>query len=223
MNTCLSDKEINFLRKIMVLSEKYSDESDKLRSEIDKLNLETIENLLESIYKINPKMLEHSFRVAEKCVEIATKLKINAEEIKTIALGALLHDIGVIGIKGDLFREERNWNKAELTEYYKHTIFGKEIIEPITSSFKRDIIPFIEKHHEYLNGSGYPNGLTDQEIPFEVRILTVVNDFDMMSKDFPWGEKYSFDKCIETIKSGALILYDAKVVEIFIRLKMEKS
>ncbi len=223
MGIFLTDKESNFLKKIIELPEKYADERDKLRFEIDKLNLEAVENLLEAIYKINPKILDHIFRVAIKCVEVATELKFNADEIKTIALGSLLHDIGVIGIKGDLFRGERKWSKSELTEYYKHTTFGKEIIEPITSSFMRDIIPFIEKHHEYLNGSGYPNGLVEQEIPFEVRILTVVNDFDMMSEEFPWGEKYAFDKCIETIKSGSSILYDSKVVGTFIRLEMEKS
>ena len=211
MNIFLTDKEEFFLRKIIGLYEKDADETVKL-------NLETVENLLEAIHKINPKILEHSFRVAVKCVQIATELKFNSDKIKTIALGSLLHDIGVIGTKSDLFRRERKWDKDEFTEYYKHTNLGKEIIEPISSSFLGKTIPFIEKHHEYLNGSGYPNALREQNIPFEVRILTVVNDFDMMSELFPWGEKYPFDKCIETIKKNSSILYDAKVVEQLLKL-----
>ncbi len=209
MNIFLTDKENTFLRKIMGLFEKEA-------GELDKLHLETVENLLQAIYKLNPKILEHSFRVAIRCMEIATELKVNADEIKTIALSSLLHDIGVIGVGKDLFAKEVKWNRKELSEYYKHTTLGKEIIEPI--SFLRKALPFIEKHHEYLNGSGYTNALREQDIPFEVRILTVVNDFDMMSEDFPWGEKYSLNKCIETIKGNASILYEAKVVEIFIRL-----
>jgi HD-GYP domain-containing protein (c-di-GMP phosphodiesterase class II) len=227
MKKILTDKEATFLREIMGLSEidaekKATNERDKSLSETGKLYLETVEDLLEAIYKVNSKILEHSFRVAEKCVEIAAELKFNVDEIKAIAFGSLLHDIGIIGIENDLLiRSERKWNKNELAEYYKHTMFGKKIIEPIMSL--RRIIPFIEKHHEYLNGTGHPNGLSEQEIPFEVRILTVVNDFDMMSEAFPWGEKYSFDKCIENIKSNAPTLYDSKVVEIFIGLEKRIS
>ncbi len=111
MKKILTDKEATFLREIMGLSEidaekKATNERDKSLSETGKLYLETVEDLLEAIYKVNSKILEHSFRVAEKCVEIAAELKFNVDEIKAIAFGSLLHDIGIIGIENDLLRRK---------------------------------------------------------------------------------------------------------------------
>lgn len=205
MKAFLSNEEYMFLKSAMGLPEQIIDE-------LSKVNLATVESLLEAIYRVSPRLLQHSFRVAMKCERVAIQLGSSPDQTATIGISSLLHDIGTIAIDKTLFLKETKWKKRKMSQFRMHTTLGREIIEPI--AFLRSSIPFVERHHEYLDGSGYPNGLRGAEIPFEVRILTVVNDLDIMSEFFPWGEKYSSQECFEKITRGASTLYDPKVVEV---------
>ena len=115
INSFITSKDENLLRKLVGLDRKNIDE-------LRELNFLTLKHLLEAIHKYNPKLLVHSFKVAEMCRCIANELKFSVDEINIITLGSLLHDIGVIGLEKDLFTKEIIWNKNKLEEYYKHTM-----------------------------------------------------------------------------------------------------
>jgi response regulator RpfG family c-di-GMP phosphodiesterase len=170
----------------------------------------TVKYLLMAIYNLYPKLLEHTYRVALTSKRIAEKVECDAHCMQTIVLGSLLHDMGVLGVSIN-YAIGKTWSEKELQVYYPHTVIGKSIIEPIRH-FKCTL-PIIEQHHEYLNGMGHPRGMKEDEIPFEVRVVT-----DMLSEEFPWGKRYPLFKRIDEIKRGSKTLYDPWVVDAFLEL-----
>jgi len=193
----------------------------KSETEIESINIQTIHNLLIALNRFNNKILEHSIRVSYMSRELAKALDYGTQDIKRIVVGALLHDIGVIGLKKELFNEEITWSEEKLIAFYRHTALGREIINPIP--FLKNIMPLIENHHEYLNGSGHPNALQGFQISLDVRMLTAVNDLDMMSEFFPWGKKLSCEKSLGIIKKHTSILYDKRVIDALLTIFSKRN
>lgn len=154
-----------------------------LYSKLANAYLETIEVVALAIDARDPYTYGHSKRVSEYAVELAKalNLKIDLERLK---YGAILHDIGKIGVSDIILHKDGRPTNEEFDLIKKHPVIGASLIEKV--SFLHDVVPFIKYHHEKIDGTGYPHGLKGAEIPLEARIISVADTFDALTSNRPY-------------------------------------
>ena len=154
----------------------------------------------------------HSDRVANNAVKIAKKMNLNTDQVHNINSASFLHDIGKINIPEDILNKPTFLTEEEFSIVKKHPVDGVEMIK---GSNYEEILPIIEQHHERLNGSGYPYGLTGDQILLESRIIAVSDSFDAMTEDRPYRKAFEPQFAIDEIKRLVGTHYDKQVVEAF--------
>jgi cyclic di-GMP phosphodiesterase len=158
----------------------------------------------------------HSERVGLLANEIAIQLGCSAEMIKQIKLAAILQDIGKIVIPDSILSKQGNLTPAEYREINRHPTASVEIIQHI--DYFKDIIPLVESHHEWYDGSGgYPKKLRGEEIPLGARILAVADAYDAMTCQRPHRPSLTTEQAAEVIKRGAGKQWDPLIVEAFLK------
>jgi len=157
----------------------------------------------------------HSERVTRFAVEIAKIMGLPDEDIERIKLGALIHDVGKIGIDDRVLKKPGVLSDEEYRVMKTHTTCGYEMMKHIPQL--KDILPGIQSHHEHLNGKGYPRGLKANEIPMIARVITVADCFDAMTTKRPHHDPAPIDQVLAEIRSLAGKNYDEKAVEALIR------
>lgn len=157
----------------------------------------------------------HSYKVSEYSQIIAEGLGLAQNEISLICQAAKLHDIGKIGIDNSALNKPEKLNKEEHNKFKNHIIIGKQIIQPI--SFLSEAIPLIYYHHEFFNGSGYPEGKKGEDIPLGARILQVADAFDAMTSDRPYRKALSHEAAISELKRFSGTQFDPVITEVFIK------
>jgi len=157
----------------------------------------------------------HIDRVARYAVVIAGELGLEAERIPEVELGAVLHDIGKIGISDSVLRKPGYLDADEIAQMKTHPRKGVEIIA--SSEFLAPVTGIILHHHERFDGKGYPCGLQGEDIPIIARILSVADTFDAMTTDRPYRPGLSRAAAVEEIRCEAGAQFDPKVVEAFLR------
>jgi putative nucleotidyltransferase with HDIG domain len=157
----------------------------------------------------------HSERVAAVSRTIARHLQL-AEEVQHKAwIGALLHDVGKIGVEDTILRKEGMLTPEEYEQMKMHTVMGAEIMSPIEQL--KEMIPAIRWHHEAWNGRGYPDGLRGEQIPLFARIVAVADTFDAITTNRPYQQAGNIEFAVETITKLTGSRFDAKVVTAFLR------
>ena len=156
----------------------------------------------------------HSRRVTEMTVKMAQSIGIIDEDLVQVRRGALLHDIGKLGVPDGILLKPGKLTDEEMEIIKKHPIIAYEILSPI--SFLRKAIDIPYCHHEKWDGTGYPRGLKGEQIPLAARIFAVVDVFDALMSDRPYREAWTKDKTLEYIREQAGIHFDPTVVENFI-------
>lgn len=157
----------------------------------------------------------HSDRVSKMSVGIGQKLGFNEERLEGIEYGALLHDIGKIGIKDVVLKKQSSLTSAELQYIKEHPLIGAKILEGI--EFFKDKIPMIRSHHEYFDGSGYPDGLRGEKIPLEARIISVPDAFDAMASWRPHSKPMLLKDVLAEMEKGKGKQFDPRILEIFLK------
>jgi putative nucleotidyltransferase with HDIG domain len=157
----------------------------------------------------------HSERVAAYSRTIARYLQLPEEVQHKIWIGALLHDVGKIGVEDRILRKEGVLAPDEYEQMKMHTVIGAEIMTPIEQL--REMVPAIRSHHEAWNGRGYPDGLKGEQIPLFARIVGVADTFDAITTNRPYQQAYSLQFAVETITRLTGSRFDAKVVTAFLR------
>jgi len=154
----------------------------------------------------------HSERVGRYAEKIAQRLNLPEEAREILRDAARLHDIGKIGIEDKILKKEGKLSLEEKEVIRKHPIIGENILRPL-KSFSRLLEP-IRHHHEFLDGSGYPDGLKEGQIPLITRILTVADIFDALTTERPYRKALSYQEAKKELKiladEGKI---DRKVVE----------
>ncbi|MEW6097328.1 MAG: response regulator [bacterium] len=164
----------------------------------------------------------HSERVTKYAMSIAKELNLSEDEQELIRYACELHDIGKIGIKDYILAKTEELTKEEWDEIKLHPTTAAKILEPL--EFLDKGIPIIKHHHERYDGTGYPNGLMMENIPFGARIIAVADAFDAMTSDRPYRKAKSVDETIKELKENAGSQFDPKVVEAFLNvLEKEKK
>ena len=158
----------------------------------------------------------HSQRVAKMSVAIAQRLGMTQEQTEKIRLAGLIHDIGKIGIKESVLLKEEPLSDEEYSHIISHSVIGERILEPAIED--KEILGIIRHHHERYDGRGYPDGLSDQQIPIGARILAVADMYDAMTSDRPYRRASSPGMVIDELKRQVNTQFDPVVVEAFISM-----
>ncbi len=187
---------------------------------LKKAHLDSVMVLAEAIDAKDPYTRGHSDRVRRMSLKIATHLRFSEDRLERLEYGALLHDIGKIGIKDDVLQKPGVLNPGEYQYIQQHPLIGVKIVEGI--DFFRDKIPMIRCHHEYFDGSGYPDGLVGEAIPLEARIITVPDAFDAMASLRPHRRAMPLEEILMELEKGRAKQFDPKILGIFLREKIYK-
>ena len=175
-----------------------------------------ISALATAIEKRDPYTAGHQKRVAELAREIAKEMKLPDETIQCIYLAALLHDIGKISVPSEILSKPSRLNEPEYEIIKFHPVVGYEILKDI--DFPWPIAEVILYHHERIDGSGYPNGLKDGEIPIESRVIAVADVVEAISSHRPYRPALGIEAALEEIETNKGKLYDPAVVDACIRV-----
>lgn len=178
--------------------------------------LKTIDAFGLAIEKRDPYTAGHQKRVETLAVAIAKKIKLSKECIEGLRLGALIHDIGKIYVPGEILNRPGKISKPEFDLIKLHSEIGEEIISGI--DFPWDIKNMISQHHERLDGSGYPNGLTEKEIIIEAKIIAVSDVVEAISSHRPYRPALGIKIALDEIKLGRGKLYDPYIVDSCVEL-----
>jgi putative nucleotidyltransferase with HDIG domain len=177
------------------------------------LFLETIKTLAAAIDAKDPYTRGHSERVAAYSRIIAKHLGLPADEQHRIWVGALLHDVGKIGIEDRILRKSGVLTDEEYEQMKLHPVIGAQIMSRIEQL--KEMIPAIRWHHEAWDGNGYPDGLSAEQIPLSARIVGVADTFDAITTNRPYQKAYEPLFAVETIIKLTTKRFDVHVVEAF--------
>jgi HD-GYP domain-containing protein (c-di-GMP phosphodiesterase class II) len=158
----------------------------------------------------------HSKRVVHYTLALARALNVDADELIHIQRGALLHDIGKIGIPDTILNKPGPLDDAEWTTMRQHPIYAYNLLSSISYLAPALVIPY--GHHERWNGAGYPRGLAGEQIPLAARIFAVVDVWDALSYDRPYRSAWSKEKVIQYLKDQSGIQFDPRILTEFLRL-----
>ena len=180
--------------------------------------LNTIKALSSALEEKDPYTKGHSERV-EKYSQMLAKESGAKIDMQQLQYAAIFHDIGKIGIMDTILNKPGKLTPEEFEFIKEHPSKGVHILENVT--FLKKATEIIGAHHEYLDGSGYPKGLVAEEIPYESKIITVVDIFDAVTTDRPYRPAMSHQEAIEILKSESGKKLDPYLVEKFIKLHDE--
>ncbi len=161
----------------------------------------------------------HSKRVAEYSALMAKKLGLSLEDQANLLYAAQLHDIGKIGISEQLLNKPGKLNMVEYETIKTHPSKGVKILEPL--DFLGHLLPAVEFHHEWYDGSGYPRGLAQDKIPFMARIIAVCDTFDAMTSERSYRKPLPLKIAIQEIKDGSGTQFDPEAVAAFLEIFTE--
>ncbi len=155
---------------------------------------------------------KHSRSVVEMAVRIARTMGLPEKEIREIRIGALLHDIGKVGVSGKIIRKPAALDSAEQLKMREHPVISAEILQPV--EFLSNAAEIVRHHHEHYDGSGYPDGLRGEEIPIGSRIILVADAYDAIISDRPYRRGRSKVDALRVLKDHAGRQFDTKVVRV---------
>ena len=155
----------------------------------------------------------HSERVSRLTVTVARAMGVPEERMLDIERGALLHDVGKIGVPDSVLRKPNTLNRREWEAMQKHPLLAGLMVSKV--GFLEGAMPILLYHHERYDGSGYPFGLAQDRIPLEARIFAVVDAYDAMTSDRPYRKAVPPEEALQEIKANAGIQFDPQVAEAF--------
>lgn len=158
----------------------------------------------------------HSQRVTEMAVRLARRFGISGSDLVNVRRGALLHDIGKMGIPDSILHKPGELSADEWTEMHKHPRYAYEMLSG--AEYLRPALDIPYCHHEKWDGSGYPRGLKGKEIPLAARIFAVVDVWDALRSNRPYRQAWSDAQALEHIRDQSAAHFDPAVVEEFLSL-----
>lgn len=189
-------------------------ENSRLFSDREELFIGIVRTLSEAIDAKSHWTAGHSERVTEIALEIGRSMGLDDEDLATLELAGLLHDIGKLGTDEAILDKPGGLTEEELAAIRLHTVKGAEILSHIKQM--KGVVPLIRHHHEFFDGGGYPDGIRGEEIPLMARIITVADTVDAMSADRPYRKGMPMNVIIEELKRCSGRQFDPAVVDAFL-------
>lgn len=193
----------------------------KSRDELHTSLEETVKSLALAAEKRDPYTAGHQMRVDKLACAIATEMGLPEKQIEGLHFAALLHDIGKISLPSEYLAKPARLSAQERAIIKCHTEVGYEILKNIP--FPWPVADIVYQHHEHLDGSGYPRGITDKDILLEAKILTVADVVEAMSSHRPYRPSLGLETALDEIRSGRGVFYHPESVDACLRLIAEKK
>lgn len=190
-------------------------ENSKLYQDLEDAYFNTVETLANAIEARDKYTAGHTNRVCKIALGIAKILDWKPDIIKKLKIGAILHDIGKIGVPDAILNKHGPLTPEEFAIMKSHPEVGAHMIEKV--DFLEPALPYILYHHERYDGKGYPMGLKGEDIPIEGRILAVVDTFDAITSDRPYRKGRNIEAAIKEIKDNSGTQFDPVIVEAFLK------
>lgn len=201
-----------------VMADKIEEQIRKLQRAVrenHELFMGTIRAMAQAIDAKDPYTRGHSMRVNRYSLILAKELGQKGAQLREIHVSSLMHDVGKIGINDVILQKPGKLTDDEFEVMKTHTVLGASIIAPIRQ-MKR-IIPGLRWHHERMNGQGYPDGLSGEQIPMMARIIAVADTFDAITTQRPYQTAMTFEEALKVLERLKGVALDAKIVEAFFR------
>jgi putative nucleotidyltransferase with HDIG domain len=191
----------------------------RVYAELKELLFGIIRALTAAIDAKDPYTCGHSERVARIAIRLAEELKMPAQKRSDLYLAGLLHDVGKIGVDDLVLKKTGPLTPEEYRVIQAHVEIGVTILKDLKKL--HHIIPGVRHHHESLDGSGYPDHLSGDDIPLEARILAVADSFDAMSSNRPYRKRLTPMQIDDIFKKGRGSQWDPKVVDALFACRMD--
>ena len=195
----------------------------RLISDLERTLESFIEALASTIDARDPYTAGHSYRVMQYTLAMAELDGASPREMKVYEYAALLHDYGKIGVRDAVLLKPGKLDPEEYEEVMKHVVYTQEILSKIYFPEELREVPDIAgSHQEKYDGSGYPRGLKDDEIPRGARIMCVADVFDALTSERPYRPRMPIGQALSVIREGAGSHFDPEVVELFFKLPLSR-
>lgn len=205
-------KSISQMNEIKAINQELTGMYDKL----EKAYLESIQTLRFAVEAKDAYTRGHSDRVSEYSVLIGEYLNLTEEDIKTLRIGGLFHDIGKIGIPDSILLKETKLDDDEYSQIKNHPSIGAHIL--CNAEIFQEIIPIVKHHHEKYDGTGYPSKLAGADIPFLARIAAVADTFDAMTSKRTYRDALPLDVVKSEIKRCSGTQFDPEIAKAFLEI-----
>jgi putative nucleotidyltransferase with HDIG domain len=184
------------------------------RQRLDQAYVQFIGSLASALDARDRYTAGHSTRVSTYSMSIAAALGLPAAEIESIRIGALLHDIGKIGVPDSVLQKPGRLTPGEVAQIQQHPAIGRQILERVEGF--EPYLPVVELHHENWDGSGYPHRLRGEATPLAARIVRVADAFDAMTSDRPYRIGMGVPAAVAIVRAGCGTEFDPRIVEAFL-------
>jgi putative nucleotidyltransferase with HDIG domain len=169
----------------------------------------------------DPYTAGHQRRVANLARAIAQEMGLPEDQVDALRMAGIVHDLGKISIPAEILSKPSQLSNIEFSLIKAHPQISYDILKDI--DFNWPVAEIVLQHHERINGSGYPNGLSGKDIYLEARILAVADVVEAISSHRPYRPAYGIDVALEEIEKNKDVLYDPEAVEACLRLFREKG
>ena len=194
---------------------KERDEAQKLAD----IRQRALETLVVAIEAKDGSTAGHLQRVKRLAVRLGRRLECSADELRTLQLAAVLHDVGKVGVPDYILQKPSRLTDSEFEEVAAHAGIGANIVS--TMDFPEPVDEVVLSHHEHWDGSGYPRGLAGEDIPKLGRILTVVDCFDALVSERPYRQALPIDAALELLRRQQGKIFDPKILDAFLEMAPE--
>ncbi|BDQ34450.1 HD-GYP domain-containing protein [Pseudodesulfovibrio portus] len=200
---------------MMVRIEARENRLEQLLDKIRKDTVNTITAVVRALGARDAYSEGHGERVGRYARRLAQRMELDNGEVERIRIAGTLHDIGKIGFSDELFSgEDTTLSETMKAEIRRHPEWGRDILKNL--DFLGPALEYVYAHHEQVDGSGYPRGLSGRDIPLGARIIAVADCFDAMTTDRPYHRGVPLEDGLEALRSMAGSYLDAELVEAFI-------
>ncbi len=182
---------------------------------------EMVQTLARTIDAKDSYTYDHADRARKYAKAIAQEMNLPQTIVRHIEYAALMHDIGKIGISDEILLKPGKLSPEEIEVIKKHPTIGHRILAPV--KFLSPVAPMVLYHQEWFDGSGYPEGLANEEIPLGARIVAVIDAYDAMTSNRPYRKALPREVAIDELKKGAGKQFDPNIVNIFINILAQES
>jgi putative nucleotidyltransferase with HDIG domain len=191
----------------------------QLIEELEGLFVRAVETLVATVEAKDIYTYGHSARVSKLARQIAEGLGMADDELERIKVAGLLHDVGKIGIPESILNKDGKLTDDEWQYIRSHPAIGESIIRQLGSRRLDEVRRIVRHHHEKLDGTGYPDGLSGEAIPLGARVMAVADAYDAMTSNRPYRSPMSSEAAIEELRRHAGTQFEAPAVEALVALR----
>jgi len=208
-DTLMQSREISSWLKEEV--QRRTQEIERERQKQQQLTVSTLEALVNALEAKHPWLSGHSARVAAFAATVAHHMQLSDDDVEDVRMAGRLHDLGKIGIRESVLNKGGKLSDEEYQHVKQHVLIGSQILAPL--EHLGQIVAFIRGHHEHWDGTGYPDGLTGDDIPIGARIICAAELYDALTTTRPYQDKLPPEQAVARMRTLSGSVLDPSVVD----------